>query len=55
MSNLSAILLPQPDQKLHTEMLWWGIEMVHRQADSLHVRRMLINKFLDKICPILLC
>ncbi len=32
-----------------------GIEMVHRQADSLHVRRMLINKFLDKICPINFC
>jgi hypothetical protein len=32
-----------------------GIEMVQHQADFLHMRRRLINKSLDKMCPINFC
>ena len=29
-----------------------GIEILHYQANLLHVGIILINKFLDKVCPI---
>ena len=29
-----------------------GMQIVHHQTEFLHVGRMLINKFLDKVCPI---
>jgi hypothetical protein len=32
-----------------------GIAIVHHQANLLHVGRMLINKFLDKVRPINFC
>jgi len=32
-----------------------GIQIVHHQTNLLHVRIMLINKFLDKVRPIHFC